>query len=420
MRTGAGFDALADLASPAAQTERRYTLFPNTKILSMKRLIPTLSIILLFTACSSSDSLDEYSARPDFDQLTVFEIENLFNISTFNDGDFFASISKVAVGDDNTIFVSDPQVRKIYLFDQNGDYMEYLGGEGEGPGEFRQIGTVSLLAPDTLHVVDWQMARITFFSKKQGKWTAVKYFDRPTGAREYGSDIFFTFNSLYPHTHGYLGRFTSSFTPADTTTHSFAYYTKFDYELNPTDNQEYLMHVLSKPIVNRVPGRSVSVMPVPEEHRILYSNTTNGYKVSTWTGGNRIVISHITEDDSTGFEFPSNRVQIAEDEKKELVERRIPDPDNAMISREELRNYIPEYKGFSRQIIIDDQERIWILTRPFEDDDPEWLIYNKSGDLLAAAPHPGGTFMYIKNNRVYVSLTSIDGEPAFGVYTIHE
>lgn len=386
----------------------------------MKYLITLTTIALWFAACSGSDSYNDKSVRPDFDQLPVFEIENQFTISTFNDGDFFGAVSQVAVSDDQTIFVSDPHTRKIYMFDRDGEYRGYLGGEGEGPGEFRQIGSVSLLAPDTLHVVDWELARITLFSKTDGQWTAVNYFDRPDGAREYGSDIYFTFNSLYPHPDGYLGRFTSSFTPDDTAGHNFAYYTKFDYELNPVDDREYLMHVTSNPIVIRDPGRSVSVMGAPEGHRTLYANTGESYKVSTWTGDNRITIRHITEDDSTGFNFSSNRLPITEERKAELVEDRIPDPENARISRGEMSEYIPDYKGFSRQLIVDDQDRIWILARPFENEDPEWLIYSKDGDLLAAAPHPGGTFRQIKNNRIFTSLTTADQEPAFGVYEILE
>lgn len=386
---------------------------------SMIRLIFAI-IILLFNACSNSEDSENNSTRPDFDEIPVFNMENQFKISTFNEDDFFASISQVAVGEDNTIFVSDPQALKMYLFDQHGAYIEYLGGEGEGPGEFRHIRSVSLLAPDTLQVVDWNLGRITFFSLKNKQWTAVKYFDMPVGAREYGSDIYFSFYSLFPHPNGYLGRFNSSFTPSDTATHIFAYYTKFDYELNPMDNQEYLMHVIAKPMVTRIPGRSVSVMHVPEGPRMLFSNTAEGYKISNWTGNNRILIRHITGGDSTGFEFPSNRVLITEEERTEMVDQQIPYSDNTKIIREQIRSSIPEYKEFVRQLITDDQERIWILTRPFEEDDPEWLIYNKEGTLLAAAPHPGGTFMQIKNNRVYVNFTSDDEEPAFGVYILHE
>ncbi|MCH8568431.1 MAG: 6-bladed beta-propeller [Balneolales bacterium] len=389
-------------------------------VLYMRRLISSVGILFLITACSSPDPIEDYASRPDFDQLPVFEIEQLFEISDFNDGDFFASVTQVVSGEDGTILVSDSQAKKIYLFDETGAYLSYLGGEGAGPGEFRQIGRVSLLAPDTLQAVDWQLARITFFSLQDGNWTAVKYHDRPSGAREYGSDIFFTFDGLYPRENGYLARFNSSFTPVDTATHSFAYYSKLDFDLQQAENQEYYMHVVTKPVVNREGVRSVSVMSLPESHRTHYSNTADGFKISNWSGNNQIIISHITRGDSSSFKFASNRVPFLDEEIRAIIDRQIPDPENSMFSRDQTREALPKYRGFSRQLILDDLERIWILTRPFQVDDPEWLIYSKSGNLLAAAPHPGGTVSQIKNNRMYVRLSTPDGEPAFGAYRLHE
>lgn len=384
----------------------------------MSRLISAITVTLLFTACTTTS--EEELTQPDFNQLPLFEIENLFTVSEFDGNNFFASISQVTSGSDSTIFVSDFLSKKIYLFNHYGEYKGFLGGEGEGPGEFRQIGTVSLLAPDTLQVLDWRLARITLFSKSDGQWNPVKYFDHPESGVDDESNLRFTFANLYPHKNGYLGQFNSSFSSVDTASQSYSFFKQYDYKLNPIDNQKYRMHITSKPVIQRVPGRSVSVSPAPEGHRSLFSITDNSIKISTWTGANRIIIRDITGDDSTSFQFPSKRIPITDREKRKLAEIRISDPDNSMISRTDMIEKIPDHKAFSNQLVTDDQDRIWILTNPFEEDDPEWLIYNKRGELLAAAKHPGGRFMQIKNNRAYISFTSADHEPAFGVFEITE
>ncbi len=68
--------------------------------------------------------------------------------------------------------------------------------------------------------------------------------------------------------------------------------------------------------------------------------------------------------------------------------------------------------------MVDDRDRIWILTRPFEEEDPEWLIYDMDGELLAAAPHPGGTLMKVTEDRMYFRISSADEEAALGVFEI--
>lgn len=383
----------------------------------MTRFCFLITASLLLTTCSGPQGSDEKPTRPDLENLPIFNIEEQFRISAFDEDVFFASISDVAVGHDQTIFVSDRGVEKIYMFDQQGNYKGYLGGDGEGPGEFRQIISMSLLTPDTLQVFDWQLARITFFSKQNSHWTPVRYLDRPEGFRKYGADMFFTFNTLYPHPDGYLVRFRSSFTPVDTATHSFAYYTLYDYRLNPVNEREYLMRAVSKAMVNRVSGRSVSVAGIPERHKMLFSVTSDAREISTWTGGRQVTIQHITQEDSTSFIFPSRRVPLTDEDKTALVERF---SQNDRINSRQVKEHIPEYKGFSRSLHVDDQDRIWILARPFEEDDPEWLIYSMDGELLAASPHPGGTLQQIKGNRMYVSFTSAGEEPAFGVFDIVE
>jgi len=96
----------------------------------------------------------------------------------------------------------------------------------------------------------------------------------------------------------------------------------------------------------------------------------------------------------------------------------IPDPGQSRISRDRLTEKIPDYRGFARQLVMDDRGYIWVLVRPFEEDDPEWLVYSKQGELIAAAPHPGGNVTQIKDDRMYVIFTSMDDEPAFGVYEL--
>jgi small subunit ribosomal protein S4 len=71
----------------------------------------------------------------------------------------------------------------------------------------------------------------------------------------------------------------------------------------------------------------------------------------------------------------------------------------------------------AEQLIVDDKEQIWVLSRS-ETDSLNWLIYSFDGVLLGRASHPGGVFSQIKNNKIYVTHDSGDEQPAFSVYRI--
>ncbi|MDR8393843.1 6-bladed beta-propeller [Aliifodinibius sp. S!AR15-10] len=377
-------------------------------------------IIVILTACTRTQSNRDGAKRINFNNISIFQIEELFSISKFNDDTFFSQISNVVVGHDKTIFVSDPRVSKIFMFDHEGTYLGYLGGEGRGPGEFTHIGAISLVAKDTLHVLDNSQMRITFFAKENGEWKSVKYFDAPESSWQYGSDMVFKFNDLYPHSKGYLARFTSSFTPVDTASRAYAYYALHDYQMNSVNTQKYLMHTVSNTIVKRTDGRSVIVMQPPIGHKLFFDITSDGRMVSTWTKGNRITIQNVITNDSSSFYFPSQKVFITDKEKDMLIENYIPDRGPTLIKKDEIEKRIPKYKRISQGLHVDEKDRIWIKTRPRIKDDPEWLMYGFKGELLGAAQHPGGEVLLIHNNRIYVRKMSPLGEPKLHVYDLIE
>lgn len=52
----------------------------------------------------------------------------------------------------------------LSVFAPDGRYLRDIGGAGGGPGEFRAIGSVSLLPGDTLVVFDWESSRFSLYS----------------------------------------------------------------------------------------------------------------------------------------------------------------------------------------------------------------------------------------------------------------
>jgi hypothetical protein len=75
----------------------------------------------------------------------------------------FPSIGRLFVGPRGEIAVPLPQDRKLAVYDSSGKRTRTLGRRGPGPGEFEGIGSVGWIA-DTIWVTDPRVRRTTYFA----------------------------------------------------------------------------------------------------------------------------------------------------------------------------------------------------------------------------------------------------------------
>lgn len=70
------------------------------------------------------------------------------------------------VDKEGRIFVSDMQDQAIKVFDTNGDFIQTIGRQGEGPGEFASVGRMTFLPDGRLMVTDSRMNRLSLFDRE--------------------------------------------------------------------------------------------------------------------------------------------------------------------------------------------------------------------------------------------------------------
>jgi len=80
----------------------------------------------------------------------------------------FGNIRAVGWLPDGRVFVGDEQAHSISFFSADGDFLETVGGEGEGPGELQWFLTVSRYRGDSLFVYDYAQRAVTVFSPDLG------------------------------------------------------------------------------------------------------------------------------------------------------------------------------------------------------------------------------------------------------------
>jgi hypothetical protein len=107
----------------------------------------------------------------------------------------FVRIASALRRSDGVIAVADAGQHQVRFYDGQGVFLRAAGGEGEGPGEFRQMGSAFQLLPgDTVVAYDIQLRRFSFFDRDGRlvrasgfRWSPDAGFPRPLGVLSDGS-----------------------------------------------------------------------------------------------------------------------------------------------------------------------------------------------------------------------------------------
>jgi len=81
---------------------------------------------------------------------------------------------------DGRILVANRGTQELRYFDRTGGHRRSVGREGEGPGEFKGLGTVVVLPGDSVAAYDWNLRRVSYFGP-DGAFVRSVNLDFPAG-----------------------------------------------------------------------------------------------------------------------------------------------------------------------------------------------------------------------------------------------
>lgn len=156
-------------------------------------------------------------------------------------------VGGIAVSPVGEIYVSQPQIGEIRVFDPNGEFVRSIGGLGQGPGEFRALREVGLIG-DSVWAID------------VAGGTSVRFFTtdgQPRGSRSVPSAIprYLGAGQYYPLPDGRLAMPTAS----------------FGEMMEQDHEQPWLLWNAGDSLVAVLPGYSASAATV-----LSYSRTVSG------------------------------------------------------------------------------------------------------------------------------------------------
>lgn len=79
-------------------------------------------------------------------------------------GGYLSMVIAVAADSRDNVYVLDYAAQEIHVFDARGGFLRTLGGQGEGPGEFREALGPAIGRGDTLWVADHSAGRYSIFA----------------------------------------------------------------------------------------------------------------------------------------------------------------------------------------------------------------------------------------------------------------
>ncbi|MEX0771890.1 MAG: 6-bladed beta-propeller, partial [Balneolales bacterium] len=111
----------------------------------------------LTISCSSEDP----AITSELNQLNITED---LRILADHEDVLIGNFSGLTVDKKGIIYVADSQLQKIHLFSPGGEYIESIGREGRGPGDFVRMDAHLRILSDTLYVKDNNTHRISLFN----------------------------------------------------------------------------------------------------------------------------------------------------------------------------------------------------------------------------------------------------------------
>ena len=133
-------------------------------------LKPTRSILLLAALAASAVSkvraqdLPSHALRVPATPKTRLDFVQKLRLGSL-DGvhDAFGRITDIAMDRKGRLFVADDTRHQVIVFDSAGQFVQAIGREGTGPGEFQSPWRLALDVTDSLFIWDSRLARISVF-----------------------------------------------------------------------------------------------------------------------------------------------------------------------------------------------------------------------------------------------------------------
>jgi hypothetical protein len=363
-----------------------------------RQVLITISFCSLWVACSKqSVDIPEYLSG--LDNLTVYVSDNIPEVTlefekrvTFGDTDgvLLGRVVGTAVDEHGRMYIGDWDANTVFVFSDNGSFVQSLGREGGGPGEFRSIYHMGI-HEGMLHVYDFNQQRMNVFSTEMLEFTYTVSLqfeeERNSDMSIWTASAFFLLNN---------GNYLMQFVPG----------------LLETTDEERMQHlyivsdqgrILSDLILELPWGREfITDRDIPRAIMVPYApqtllNVSGDAIYSLWSKDLAVKKYDLNGNYKNAFFHPVEKSNL---DRQDILNRdEFDDPQ----SRQMVRNLtLPESWPAVRDFVLDDENRFWISLINNDGDENEWWVLQENGELIARFIWPENRrIRHVKNGFIY-------------------
>lgn len=331
------------------------------------KLLPLLAFsILLLVSCKSDSEENPFKELPVFTPNIIQEFDSL------GDDIFFSHLAySTILLNDGSIFLPDRELESIFKVSSEGDLISTIASDGRGPGEVQDMNFISRSFDNTIIVYDQWNKKVLRFSPS-GEFLE-EFILQPW---EKG-----TLSEVYEIDERHLL----------TVYRSFEYLRNFDLEpeaylvIFDKEAEKYIQSVtisdrsFARNIINDQP-RGGRIVPFSTEHLRAFNHRNTTF-YSFWTEEQTIASLTSLLDTTQTISFDLSRELLT---RNEINDIRDDLPNSLWRNMEPL---LPEHKASADDMIIDDQNNIWLKLN-HRSDYQKWLILSEEGEKLAIVQLP--------------------------------
>ena len=314
-------------------------------------------------------------------EINALEVGHVFSIYEPED-DFIVYAAAVGTTSDGDIILADSENSRLMAFDSNGEFIQQIGRDGSGPGEFTHIMDFVISLEGKIYVPDRRQARTSIFHKQGQEWVLDRVLTHtetgmfPIAVNE-NSAIFRAPLSQVPTPGVY--EYKHWIAPA-TIESEIVLGTKLEVV-----EQVYL--------VNQVGSNfGLSAIPYAPKTLTMMDRQGNLHLLMLDETTIRVYDISMALKDSTQLRLEPVPTTVAE--RDTVIARRNPSM-SSLISAN-----FPSHKTLIEYFFVDEEGRYWLNTN----DSPKYAVLDAHGNPLGSFDLPEGlTLLHVAQNRLYLT-----------------
>lgn len=385
-------------------------------------LIPFFLVYFVFVSCNSESHLDLPEKVLDLENVRVFpfdpksvpEIELIQDVYLGDTNDVTIGMvemlsafdqnriyKRIAADEGGRVFIADIQQLKIHVFDSDGTWLQSLGRQGRGPGEFQQISEIDIVS-NQLYAIDANQRIMNVFSLD-----SLNLSHSITLIPQNKSQFEELSNRFPDH---YLIRsdgsvLTGFFTPPLLTENPQSPDSLLFYIIDQTgqiqsdrilSQQGFIYYTGSGEHQNSMfsfdfSPRSLIVLSGEDQ---IFTNLSDEFLIKVYNPEGDYIRS---------IYYPFDRIEI---NRTDLINRE----NRGEAYRQIIRQIdLPESYPVIRNMLLDDKSRLWISTFTDSGDTDNWWVLNNEGEMVGRFSLSRDKWIReIKNDIVYMIETDFD------------